>query len=97
MVQVLEPKLELEPELELEPVQVAVLLQPLVLAHAQALAQKQEQEQEQEQEQASALETMAAPLRRASACLGHRPPEAQRPGDDQTLRHRPDQRPRSRT
>ena len=52
---------------------------------------------EQEQEQASALETMAAPLRRASACLGHPPPEAQHSRDDQTLRHRPDQRPRSRT
>ena len=52
---------------------------------------------EQEQEQASALETMAAPLRRASACLGHRPLEAQRPGDDQTPRHRPDQRPRTHT
>ena len=63
-------------ELELEPVQVPVLLQPLVLAQVQVLAW------EQELEQASALETTAAPLPRASACLGHRPPEAQRPSDD---------------
>ena len=86
-VQVPEPKLELE----LEPAQVAVLLQPLVLAQAQVLAF------EQEQEQVSALQTMVAPLRRASACLGHRPPEAQRPSDDQTPPHRPVQHPRSRT
>ena len=75
----------------LEPVQVPVLLQPLVLAQAQVLAW------EREREQASALETMAAQLRRASACLGHRPPEARHPSDDQTPRHRPAQRPRSRT
>jgi hypothetical protein len=51
----------------------------------------------QEREQASALETMEAPLRRASACLGHRPPEARRPNDDQMPRHRRDQRPKRRT
>ena len=78
-------------ELELEPVQVPVLLQPPVLAQVQVLAW------EQELEQASALETTVAPLPRASACLGHRPPEARHPSDDRTLRHRPDQRPRSRT
>ena len=79
-----------EPE-QVQLAQEAALIQPLMLAQVQALAL------EREQEQASALETMAAPLRRASACLGHRPPEAQRSSDDQTLRHRPDQHPRSRT
>ena len=79
-----------EPE-QVQLAQEAALIQPLMLAQVQALAL------EREQEQASALETMAAPLRRASACLGHRPPEAQCPSDDQTPRHRPDQRPRSRT
>jgi len=68
-----------------------VLLMTLTLAQAQALAW------EQEQEQVSALETMAAPLRRGPACLDRRPPEARRPGDDQMLRRHPDQRPRNRT
>ena len=93
-----EQELEPEPEQALEYAQrhlaqVALLLQPPALAQVQALAW----EQEQEQEQASALETMVAPLRTAPACLDHRPPEAQRPSDDQMLYHRPDQRPRSRT
>ena len=82
-------------QVQVQVAQVAVLLQPLMLAQAQVLAW--EQEQEQEQEQASALETMVAPLQRASACLDHRPPEAQRPSDDQMPRHHPDQRPRIRT
>ena len=76
-------------ELKLELVQVQVPVQEHAQAHVLM--------REQAREQVSALETMAAPLRRASACLGHRPPEAQRSSDDQTLRHRPDQRPRSRT
>ena len=82
-------------QVQVQVAQVAVLLQPLMLAQAQVLAW--EQEQEQEQEQASALETMAAPLQRASACLDHRPPEAQRPSDDQTLHRHPDQHPSNRT
>ena len=45
----------------------------------------------------SALETMAAPLRIAPACLGHRPPEAQPPSDDQMPHHHPAQHPRNRT
>jgi hypothetical protein len=80
-------------QVQVQVAQVAVLLQPLMLAQAQVLTW----EQEQEQEQASALETMAAPLQRASACLDHRPPEAQRPSDDQTLHRHPDQHPSNRT
>ena len=80
---------ELKPELEMAQVPKLVPEQ----RQAQVLAQ----EREREREQASALETMVALLRRATPCLGHRPPEAQRLGDDQTLRHRPDQRPRTRT
>ena len=76
-------------ELKLELVQVQVPVQEHAQAHVLM--------REQAREQVSALETMAAPLRRASACLGHPPPEAQHSRDDQTLRHRPDQRPRSRT
>jgi hypothetical protein len=78
-------------QVQVQVAQVAVLLQPLMLAQAQVLTW------EQEQEQASALETMAAPLQRASACLDHRPPEAQRPSDDQTLHRHPDQHPSNRT
>ena len=89
-----EPELELEPELEQIReyaqewvVRQAVLL--LMLAQVQVLAQ--------EWEHVSALETMVAPIRTALSCLGHRPPEAQRPSDDQTPRRHPDQRPRNRT
>ena len=46
----------------------------------------------------SVPETMVVQLRAAPpACLGHRPPEAQRPSDDQMPRHHPDQHPRNRT
>ena len=90
-----EPVLELEPEPEQDQkyaqgwlAQQAVLL---MLAQVQVLAQ------EREREQVSALETMVAPLRTAPACLGHRPPEAQRPIDDQIPRRHLDQRPRNRT
>ena len=45
----------------------------------------------------SVPETMVVQLRTAPACLGHRPPEAQRPSDDQMPRRHPDPHPRNRT